>query len=259
MTKNLDIEDALRDLRVPAPPGFGLRALTATGIVDAWTTVDGPSGPLYVAHNPEGISGVAPAVSPEAFGEIHSRRSGRMLGNEEALPPRLATALERTFTTGKLAGLRVDLRELTEFQQAVLRKTAEIPPGEIRPYGWVAREIGKPGAVRAVGSALNRNPVPVVIPCHRVARSDGAVGEYAFGAAMKRALLAGEGTDLDHVDQLASSGVRFTGAASTRIYCHPTCRHGLRIGTGQVVSFRSATDAALAGYRPCKVCRPAAA
>ena len=69
----------------------------------------------------------------------------------------------------------------------MLTKTLEIPSGEVRPYGWVAREIGRPKAVRAVGSALGRNPVPVLIPCHRVVRSDGHVGNYGLGVPMKRA------------------------------------------------------------------------
>jgi O-6-methylguanine DNA methyltransferase len=78
-----------------------------------------------------------------------------------------------------------------------LIKAREIPAGQVRPYGWIASEIGRPKAVRAVGTALGRNPVPLLIPCHRVVRTDGRVGDYAFGPPAKRALLAAEGLDPD--------------------------------------------------------------
>jgi O-6-methylguanine DNA methyltransferase len=69
--------------------------------------------------------------------------------------------------------------KLTAFELAVLRATLEIPFGETRTYAWVARRIGKPRAVRAVGSALRKNPWPLIIPCHRVIKSDGSLGRYA--------------------------------------------------------------------------------
>lgn len=252
-------EAALRNLRVPAPAGLRDRTLTATGLADAWAVVPGPIGELIVTHNPEGIGAVVPAAAQRDFRGTYQSRTGRPLGIEAPLPPRLRQALDKTLATGRLGNLRVDLRGLTEFQQAVLRKTAEIPPGELRPYGWVAREIGNPGAVRAVGSALNKNPVPVVIPCHRVGRSDGSVGDYAYGAAMKRALLSTEGGDPDAVDALVALGVRFTGTKTTRIYCHPTCRHARRSAERNRLDFRTARAATEAGYRACKVCRPAVA
>jgi methylated-DNA-[protein]-cysteine S-methyltransferase len=87
-----------------------------------------------------------------------------------------------------------DLRSVTEFERAVLLKAFEIPRGEVRTYGWIAAEIGHPAAVRAVGTALRKNPVPVLIPCHRVVRSDGNIGEYALGGSdAKRTILAAEG------------------------------------------------------------------
>ncbi|MEI6438327.1 MAG: MGMT family protein [Candidatus Omnitrophota bacterium] len=68
---------------------------------------------------------------------------------------------------------------LTPFEAAVLKATLAIPFGETRTYAWVAKQIGKPGAVRAVGSALRKNPWPLIIPCHRVIKSDGSLGKYA--------------------------------------------------------------------------------
>ncbi|MBF0486181.1 MAG: MGMT family protein [Candidatus Omnitrophica bacterium] len=70
-------------------------------------------------------------------------------------------------------------RTLTPFEWAVLKATLDIPFGETRTYAWVAKRIGKPRAVRAVGSALRKNPYPLIIPCHRVIKSDGSLGRYA--------------------------------------------------------------------------------
>jgi O-6-methylguanine DNA methyltransferase len=76
----------------------------------------------------------------------------------------------------------------------VLMKALEIPRGEVRTYGWIAREIGRPKAVRAVGTALAKNPIPLFIPCHRVVRSDGSIGQYGCGGPVnKRRLLLHEG------------------------------------------------------------------
>ena len=81
----------------------------------------------------------------------------------------------------------------TAFQQAVWAQLRQIPPGETRSYAAVAAAVGSPGAVRATGAANGANPVAVLIPCHRVIRSDGALGGYAYGLDRKRALLSREG------------------------------------------------------------------
>ena len=254
-----DVVAGLESLRTTAPPSVMVRTLIETGLADQYTTVVGPTGMnLFVAFNDTGVSAVVPAQDEATFLAIYETRVGTQAFPGE-LPPRLAAGIERTLRNGKLGTLPVDLTHLTEFQQAVLRKTAEIPPGELRTYGWVAREIDKPGAVRAVGSALNKNPVPVVIPCHRVGRSDGSIGDYAFGEAMKRDLLEHEGLDAGAVDAAAEAGIRFYGSDTTNVFCFPTCRHAGRITDRHRVTFRSQRQAEAAGYRPCKVCRPAAA
>jgi len=79
---------------------------------------------------------------------------------------------------------------LTDFQWRVLSVTATIPLGRTRSYRWVARAVGRPKAVRAVGQALKKNPFPFIIPCHRVIKSDGSLGGYAGGQKVKQALLA---------------------------------------------------------------------
>ena len=148
---------------------------------------------------------------------------------------------------------------MSKFQAAVLRKPAEITPGQVRPYSWVAREIGRPKAYRAVGSALATNPIPVVVPCHRVVRNDGSLGNYYYGTPVKRSLLEHEGMNVAEVEELTERGVRLTGSDTTRIFCNPTCSHARRTTPAHTVEFRDEKSARSAGYRPCKVCRPAAA
>ncbi len=84
----------------------------------------------------------------------------------------------------------VDLSAGTPFQQAVWRALRRIPYGETRSYAWVARQIGRPRAVRAVGAACGANPIPVIIPCHRVVASDGSLGGFSGGLFWKKRLLA---------------------------------------------------------------------
>lgn len=79
---------------------------------------------------------------------------------------------------------------LTPFEWKVLAATQKIPLGQTRSYQWVARTIGQPQAVRAVGQALHKNPFPLIVPCHRVIKSDGSLGGYAGGREMKKELLS---------------------------------------------------------------------
>ncbi len=80
-------------------------------------------------------------------------------------------------------------RQLTDFEWQVLRASLAIPLGETRSYQWIAGKIGRPKAVRAVGSALRKNPYPLIIPCHRVVKSDGTLGRYAGKMDGKKAKL----------------------------------------------------------------------
>lgn len=98
----------------------------------------------------------------------------------------------RAYFSGRLHSFSTpcDLHGLPPFTRAVLRITAQIPYGEVRSYRWVAERLGKPKATRAVGNALARNPIPIIIPCHRVVRSDGTLGGYALGLSWKKRLLA---------------------------------------------------------------------
>jgi O-6-methylguanine DNA methyltransferase len=253
-------EAALAGLREPAPPGLAHSTLVAVGLADDYAVMDSPIGPLRVAWNARGVSTVEEAPDDATFEARFHARTGRVARRRDALPDGLARKIARRLAGDRHNRIDLDLRGSTEFERAVWMKALEIPRGEVRPYGWIAAEIGRPKAVRAVGTALGHNPVPLIVPCHRVVRSDGMIGQYSLGGPRnKRTILAGEGADPDQLEALARAGVRYFGSDTTRIYCLPTCHDARRVTERHLVQFPSARDAAKAGYRPCKHCRPLAA
>lgn len=145
--------------------------------------VDSPVGPLRVTLSCNGLS------------QLHFAAED---GNPEGDPMTGPVADElRAYFSGTLRSfsVAVDLAGVSAFTRRVLEATAAIPYGETASYREIARMIGMPGATQAVGNALGANPVPIVIPCHRVIRSDGSMGWFTGGAHIKRALLRLEGVD----------------------------------------------------------------
>jgi O-6-methylguanine DNA methyltransferase len=183
---------ALGRVRGPAPRRVLETVLRQLELGDEYALLDTLLGPLYVAWNARGISAAMRTPTGAAFEERFRDRFGRALRQAREVPCDL--------------GDTFDLSGLTEFERAVLLKAREIPRGEIRTYGWVASQIGRPTAVRAVGSALRKNPVPVFIPCHRVVRSDGQLGQYALGGTdQKRAILSAEGVEVEDVVRMVAA------------------------------------------------------
>jgi O-6-methylguanine DNA methyltransferase len=238
----------------------GLAALAADpadGLLDRlvarWMRVPGPAGDLYVAWTHRGVAYVRQAAGSHGeFGEEFRQRFARPLLPAGRPPAGLLPALR----TGRAGGLPFDLGGLTGFEQAVLRAALTIPKGQTRPYSWIAAQAGRPAAVRAAGTALGRNPVPLLIPCHRVIRADGELGGYVFGTPVKRALLEGEGANLSAQRQLARRGVHYLASDTTGIVCFPSCPNARRITAAHRHGFRTVAEAADAGYRPCQRCRP---
>lgn len=242
---------------VRAPRGFAERVLAQAGVADSYAVFETVLGPVYVAWNERGVSAAMRSPSAAQFEEWFDHEVGRRL--VRAAPPSSLAAKIEDQLSGRRR-LKFDLRGLTPFAQAVLLKTLEIPRGQVRPYGWIAREIGHPLAVRAVGTALANNPIPYFIPCHRVVRSDGVIGNYGGGGPeAKKNILYLEGVQLDRLQRLAQSGYRYEGVKSTKIFCFPTCYHGRRVPDKNFVFFHDEVEARAAGYRPCKDCRPAVA
>ena len=254
------LKDIQRLGEMHAPAGFTNRVLRAVGLDERFAGFDSPLGRVYVAWNAKGISSVMRVADEATFRKEFEALHGRSV--RRAAPREIPGALRRAMETRSVADarrLKYDLRSCTQFEAAVLRKALEIPRGQVRPYNWIAREIGRPKAVRAVGTALANNPVPILIPCHRVVRGDGKIGNYGLGGPQKKTrILEAEGVDVGALERYAHQGMRFKGVSSTKIFCWPTCAAGRRARAENVRPFHSEAEARAAGYRPCKQCRPAA-
>jgi methylated-DNA-[protein]-cysteine S-methyltransferase len=194
-----EIETMLRRAAAGLPdavPDVGARA-EAAGLVDvAYTSVDSPLGPLVVAATPRGLVRVAYAdndTPDDVLEELATRVSPRVL---EA-PARLDAVLRELdqYFAGDLRRFEtpIDWSHLAGFTRKVLRETARIGFGDTGTYRSVATGAGSPRAVRAAGNALGANPMPVIVPCHRVLRTGGALGGYTGGIERKEFLLRLEG------------------------------------------------------------------
>jgi methylated-DNA-[protein]-cysteine S-methyltransferase len=178
------------------PPSIVDAAATA-GLLDvAYARLDSPVGTLVLASTPQGLARLAyvdEGQEDAVMNDIAARLSPRMLSAPRRLDePR--RELDEYFAGRRRAfQLTLDLRLLSDFTRRVLDATAEIPYGEVATYKEVAAAAGSPRGSRAAGNALGSNPLPIVLPCHRVLHSGGGLGGYTGGLARKRVLLAIEG------------------------------------------------------------------
>ena len=180
------------------------------------TSIAAPWGPIRIAATAGGLAALDQLVTSEAFLDRLERRfrttpvdleratAGDPAGDLAAAHARRARDAVAAFLAGDLAALEqlpLDLGDRPAWDRLVLDAVRGIPPGATASYGGVARMIGKPGAARAVGGAVGRNPVGLAIPCHRVIAGDGTLGGYGggwwggreAGLQLKRELLAREG------------------------------------------------------------------
>jgi len=173
-----------------------VREAQTAGLLDvAYRTIDSPVGPLLLAATAKGLVRVAYGC------ENHEKVLERLARD---LSPRILHAPERLDGAAKeideyFAGLRhrfdlpVDLSLTGGFRRLVLTRLRAIDYGQMATYRAIAVAVGNPKAVRAVGTACATNPLPIVVPCHRVVRSDGSIGQYVGGADAKQTLLTLEG------------------------------------------------------------------
>jgi methylated-DNA-[protein]-cysteine S-methyltransferase len=167
------------------------------GLVEvAYASIDSPFGPVVLAATDRGVVRLnLPAYDADEFlARISTEISPAILESPARLDP-VRRQLDEYFE-GRLKRFTVplDWQLIHGFQEKVLRATYSIPYGETLTYGEVAAEAGNPRAFRAAGTALGRNPIPLIVPCHRVTRSGGDPGNYGGGPEMKKSLLKLEGS-----------------------------------------------------------------
>ncbi len=185
-------------------PGFGQRVagvmpalrerlLSQLPRQAAYERIDSPLGPLFLVVSASGLCGVRFDRDEKTVVEWSQKGSLAPMYSAVEVAP-FARQLHQYFA-GERRGfdLPVDLSLASPFAREVLNATRQVPFGRLATYRSIAQDVGKPGATRAVGNALGSNPVPIVIPCHRVIRSDGSLGGYTGGLDIKRHLLSLEG------------------------------------------------------------------
>jgi len=185
-------------MTAPLPADLDRRfrdAAAAEGLLDvAYDLTDSPIGPLLVAATERGLCRITFDPAEEAELESLARRFGpRVLHSPRPLEQARRQLDEYFEGRRRQFDLAVDLTPLAAFQRTVLEELVRVPFGRVDTYGALASRIGRPRAARAVGGALNRNPVPIVVPCHRVVGSTGKLVGYAGGLERKERLLAHEG------------------------------------------------------------------
>jgi methylated-DNA-[protein]-cysteine S-methyltransferase len=255
----------MRQAPVPADPVLA-RAQLESRLADlrrrlvAFGVFTSPLGPILIARSEEGVSMVEYLESRSAAASRLARLAGvdavEDEGRTEALYRDLLEYLE-----GRRTRLEwpLDLRLVSsDFQRRVLQMTARLPYGAVTSYGHIAREIGEPRATRAVAQALRRNPLPIVIPCHRIIGSTGDLTGYAgHKVGLKQRLLALEGVPVAaegalHIERQAMY-VRYEALGE---YCLPTCGALPSTPLAELTLFASRERAEAAGLTPCSDCRP---
>ncbi|HUZ28029.1 MAG TPA: methylated-DNA--[protein]-cysteine S-methyltransferase [Solirubrobacteraceae bacterium] len=194
----IEIERLLRDV-AGDPPDISAAA-DAAGLLDvAYATTDSPVGKLLLATSPTGLIRLAYLDGGEAEDAVLEQLAVKVSPRVLAAPRKLdepRRELDQYFAGDREQfEVRLDWRLVRGFGRRVLEATSRIPFGSVSTYKQVATEAGSPRASRAAGNALGANPIPIIVPCHRILHSTGGLGGYTGGLERKRTLLAIEGRD----------------------------------------------------------------
>ena len=220
---------------------------------------DSPLGKLLIAVSGACVALVHFVESGNSERAIDLLRESFDLAKDEVQAARVAQEI-RHHLEGDLEALvsGVDFALVKNpFQRRVLKSLAKVPAGAVLTYEALAESVGVRSGARAVGNVMATNPLPVYLPCHRVVRAGGAVGEYGGGVEMKIKLLRAEGFSVDAQQRAIRSPL--WGHRQTRIFCRPECSAARRGRNSHFVMFASSDHARAAGMKPCRICRPASA
>jgi len=248
------VDAALRAVRpkLARTLGRARRPLARVGVIDS------PVGRLLVAESARGLLAVQfldVAEAPDALAAM--RESFDVVEDPEAAA-RIGGEIAR-YLKGDMHALDrpVDLSLVrSDFQRrALIRLRRAVPAGSVITYQALAAAVGAPSGQRAIGNTMATNPVPLYVPCHRVIRSDGTIGNYGGGVPRKIKLLRAEGFSVARDHRLPAGSVM--GHLVTHIFCRPQCHAAMRTDPAKSVIFANSRRARSAGLRACKLCRPA--
>jgi methylated-DNA-[protein]-cysteine S-methyltransferase len=173
-------------------------AAAGEGLLDVgYDVLDSPVGALLVATTRRGVCRISYDADPEAQAEQLARAYGVRVLRAPSAVDEVKRELDEYFDGRRVTfDLALDLTAAPDFTRTVLDELAQVPYGQVTTYGTLAARVGSPRAARAVGTVMNRNPIPIVLPCHRVVGSSGSLVGYAGGLDRKHALLRLEGARL---------------------------------------------------------------
>jgi len=250
-----EVEAALRSVR-----GRVTRALARVrrppvraGVIET------PLGEMLVAQSQRGLVTLRFLDTRDTPSTIAALKQRFDLAEDERAAERIRREIER-YLEGDPHALDAEPVDLSlvesPFQRrALMRLRRAVPPGAVITYHALAASIGAPDAQRAIGNTMASNPVPLYVPCHRVIRSDGTIGNYGGGVGRKLKLLRAEGFRVDRNQRLPAGTVM--GHLQTHIFCNPRCRAAMRADHNRMVIFADSDHARGAGMRACKLCLPA--
>jgi methylated-DNA-[protein]-cysteine S-methyltransferase len=213
-------------------------------------------GRLLVAVGPHGIVAVHFLEVSDADPLLATLRRRFDLVEESATAEEIRREISR-FLGGDRSALKrpVDLSLVeSPFKRRALQKLRRLPPASVISYQALAAVVGAPGSQRAIGNTMASNPVPIYVPCHRVVRSDGAIGNYGGGVECKVRLLRAEGFHIGREHRLATPAV--LGHRRTHTFCRPQCAWIQQEDRSQMLIFADSKSARHAGLRACTLCRP---
>src|SRR6266436_9269823 len=218
--------------------------------------IPSPMGRLLIAESDRGLATIHFLSMDGAERTLELLRKKFELIENEASTRQVGAEIDRLFK-GDFSVLahRVDLSVVeSDFQRRALTLLRTVPPGAVITYQGLAAAVGHPNSQRAIGTTMATNPVPIFVPCHRVIKSDGTIGNYGGGVENKLKLLRAEGFEVGRNLRVPSGAVM--GHRKTRIFCRPDCSAARRADPNNALLYADSRHAQHEGLRACKLCKP---
>jgi O-6-methylguanine DNA methyltransferase len=220
--------------------------------------IDSSIGRLLAAQSARGLVALRFMDCDDTTAVLAALRRRFDVVEDNAVAAEIGGEIERLMKgdTRAISAREVDLSLVeSDFQRRALARLRRVPAGSVISYQGLAAAIGMPSAQRAIGNTVASNPVPIYVPCHRVIRSDGSLGNYGGGPERKLKLLRAEGFGVDPQRRVPPRAVY--GRWASRIFCRPTCSAVRRAERRQWLIFADPEGAQRYGMRACKLCHPA--
>jgi AraC family transcriptional regulator, regulatory protein of adaptative response / methylated-DNA-[protein]-cysteine methyltransferase len=220
--------------------------------------IDSSIGCLLAAQSPRGLVALKFMDSEDAAGVLAGLRRHFDVIEDDSLSAEIGGEVEALMRgdTSAISARAVDLSLVeSDFQRRALSRLRRVPAGSVISYQALAAAVGVPSGQRAIGNTVASNPVPIYVPCHRVIRSDGTLGNYGGGPERKLKLLRAEGFAVDTQRRMPAEAVY--GHWSSRVFCRPSCSAVRRADRRKWLIFADSERARRFGMRACKLCHPA--